>query len=306
MALLGLGMIVSGALAWLVAATRVILPYDEAFVGLTAAELARANDRLLPFLAHDRVSLAGTMISIGVLYAALAVYGIRLGETWARRTVAISTSVGFASFFLFLGFGYFDPLHTLLTVLLLLSFLLGLRDRAAAPPDRAPHDPGGARDRLAALPFVGMGAGLIFAGLVLSWLGVTMVFVPEDLVFMRTSRAELEAISPRLIPLIAHDRAGLGGALVSNGLAVLLTALWGFRRGARWLWWVLLGSGMPGFAAALSTHLAVGYVDLWHLAPAIAGAGLYVVALGMAYPYLCRPERLAGTRRREEIDAPRA
>ena len=37
--------------------------------------------------------------------------------------------------------------------------------------------------------------------------------------------------------------------LVSNGLGVLLPVLWGYRPGARWLWWMLLLSGMPGFVA---------------------------------------------------------
>ena len=56
----------------------------------------------------------------------------------------------------------------------------------------------------------------------------------------------------RLVPLIAHDRAGLGGALAANGLGVLLAALWGYRPGARWLWWtlgVLVGLPLAALAA---------------------------------------------------------
>src|SRR3954468_2769142 len=71
-ALLGFGMLIGGCLAWMVAATRVVLPYDEAFVGLSRDELLAVNGRLLAFLAHDRITLAGTMIAIGVLYAGLA------------------------------------------------------------------------------------------------------------------------------------------------------------------------------------------------------------------------------------------
>src|SRR5688572_21856546 len=59
-ALLGFGMVIGGCLAWIVAATRVVLPYDEAFVGLSRAELEAVNGRLLAFLAHDRVTLSGT------------------------------------------------------------------------------------------------------------------------------------------------------------------------------------------------------------------------------------------------------
>jgi dihydroorotate dehydrogenase len=64
--------------------------------------------------------------------------------------------------------------------------------------------------------------------------------------------------NPRLLPLVAHDRAGFGGALVSDGLGVLLASLWGYRAGARWLWWTLAGAGAPGFIAGIGVHAAVG------------------------------------------------
>jgi hypothetical protein len=35
---------------------------------------------------------------------------------------------------------------------------------------------------------------------------------------------------------------------------------------------------VPGFVAALGTHVAVGYTDVWHLAPALAGLVLYAAA----------------------------
>ncbi len=290
-ALLGFGMSIGGCLAWIVAATRVVLPYDEAFVGLSRAELEAVNGRLLAFLAHDRVTLSGTMIAIGVLYAQLAVFPLRGGEPWARRTVMISASVGFSSFFLFLGFGYFDPLHALVTVLLLPFFLLGLLGpRARARPD--PKPPARlAGHRWGQLLFVAVGVGLVLGGMSLAAIGVTQVFVPEDLAFMGTTRAALDAASPRLVPLIAHDRASLGGALVANGLGVLLAALWGYRTGARWLWWTLFASGVPGFVAALGTHVAVGYTDLWHLAPALTGMALYAAALVCSAPVLLRTDR---------------
>lgn len=285
-ALLGVGMLLGGILAWIVAATRVVLPYDEAFVGLSRAEILAVNDRLLAFLAHDRVTLAGTMIAIGVLYAGLALAPLRRGERWARRVMLISGAFGFASFFLFLGFGYFDPLHALVTVLLLPFFLLGLLG-PRAPATTVPRRPW----RRHGWPwgqflFLAVGAGLLLGGVSLAAIGVTVVFVPEDLAFMGTTRAALDAASPLLVPLIAHDRAGLGGALICNGLGVMLATRWGYRRGARWLWWTLCLSGVPGFVAALGTHLAVGYTDLWHLAPALTGASLYVAALATSAPVL--------------------
>lgn len=292
-ALLGAGMMVGGLLAWLLAATVVLLPYDELFVGMDRAALAALNPRLLPFMAHDRISLAGTMIAIGILYWQLARHGVARGARWAWRAVTLSAAVGFGSFFLFLGHGYFDPLHALVSAALLPFFLLGVWGRPAlqpAPPEPSlPHD---WRDRVGRWgqgAFILTGIALTVAGATIAILGATVVFVPEDLGFLRTSAAELHATNGRLVPLIAHDRAGFGGALVANGLAVLLAVRGGWRRGARWLWWTLLGAGLPGFVAAIGVHFAVGYVDLWHLAPALSGALLYSVGLALAAPALCAP-----------------
>jgi dihydroorotate dehydrogenase len=107
---------------------------------------------------------------------------------------------------------------------------------------------------------------------------------------METTAEALAMVSPRLLPLIAHDRASFGGMLIAVGLAVLLPALWGFRRGERWLWWALLAAGTAGYAAAIGVHLAVGYTNLWHLAPAFAGAAVFGLAQGLSYPYLCQAD----------------
>ncbi|HWH08325.1 MAG TPA: hypothetical protein VNX21_03935, partial [Candidatus Thermoplasmatota archaeon] len=291
--LLGVGMMVAGAVAWGVAATRVILPYDEAFVGMTRDELAAVNERLLPFLAHDRITLAGTMVSIGVLYAMLAWHAQRDGAHWAHRTVAVSAAVGFASFFLYLAYGYFDPLHAFIALLLLPFFLAGLRGPAGEPP-RVPvpdlrNDRAWRRALRGQLAFVTLGVGLVLAGLYVSVVGSTRVFVAEDLAFLQTSAEAVRAANPRLPALIAHDRAGLGGALVSDGLAVLLLALWGVRRGAAWVWWALLLAGAAGFAGALGVHAAVGYTDARHLAPALLALAVWGAGLAWTRAYLRGP-----------------
>lgn len=291
-ALLGVGMVLGGLLAWGVAATRIMLPYDEAFVGLSQAEVAAINPRLLAFMAHDRVVLAGSMVSIGLLYTQLALHGLRRGAGWARAVVGWSGAIGFASFLLFVGYGYFDPLHAAVTLLLLPFFLLGLRERPSPATPARPEllvRPRRPPARWGQLLLIAIGAGLTAAGTVIAAIGVTTVFVPEDLAFMQTTRAAIQEANPRLIPLIAHDRAGLGGALACNGLGVLLTTVWGFRRGARWLWWTLLASGLPGFTAALGVHLAVGYADPWHLAPGLLALAAYILGLGLSYCHLCQP-----------------
>jgi dihydroorotate dehydrogenase len=102
MALLGVSLLIGSVLAALVALTSVVLPYDEVFVSMTRMQIAEINPYLLPFMMHDRVTLAGTMLSLGILYLQLALYGIHRGEQWAWLTIVISCLVGFSSFFPFL------------------------------------------------------------------------------------------------------------------------------------------------------------------------------------------------------------
>jgi hypothetical protein len=291
MALLGMSMIVGSVLVAVVGATRVVLPYDEAFLGMMRDQLAALNQRLLSFMAHDRVTLAGTMLSLGILYTQLALHGIRKGAHWAWLAMVVSCLVGFGSFFLFLAFGYFDPLHAVVAVVLFLFFLAGLRRPASeARTDVAPNlrnDRAWMWSLWGQFFFVAVAVGLTVAGLVIATVGVTHVFVPEDLQFLQTTPALLHAANPRLIPLIAHDRAGFGGALVSDGVAILLIALWGFRQGTRWVWWTLLGAGVSEFLATLLIHWDVGYTNLWHLAPVLLAALPYTLGLALSYPYLC-------------------
>lgn len=288
--LLGIGMIVGGALAWFIAATSVVLPYDESFLGMGAAELVLLNSRLLPFMSHDRISLAGTMISIGVIYCGLARHGLRHGHHAARQILLVSGAVGFSSFFLFIGYGYFDALHAILAIILFPAFLLALRAPAGIHlptlPVQLSNDTQWRRALWGQLSFVVIGFGLTAAGVIISLIGVTGVFVPSDLLFLCASPEMLQAYNERLIPLIAHDRAGFGGALVSDGIAVLLLSLWGFRRGERWIWRTLCLSGLPGFAAGIGVHFSVGYTDFLHLLPAFVAFAIFLLGLWLSRPHL--------------------
>ncbi|TGU84554.1 dihydroorotate dehydrogenase, partial [Mesorhizobium sp. M00.F.Ca.ET.186.01.1.1] len=64
--------------------------------------------------------------------------------------------------------------------------------------------------------------------------------------------------------------------------------LWGFRRGEAWVWWTLFLAGIPGFAAGIGIHFAVGYVDFWHLFPAYVAVLLFLAGLLLTKPYLCQ------------------
>src|SRR5262249_7928581 len=116
--LMSAGLLIGSVLALLIASTKVILPYDETFVRMTRADLAAVNSRLLAFLAHDRVSLAGAMVTLGAAYLGLSLWGVRRGLHWAQQSVLISAFAGFATFFLFLGYGYLDPFHAFVTAIM--------------------------------------------------------------------------------------------------------------------------------------------------------------------------------------------
>ena len=290
-ALLGFGMLMGGLMALVIAATSVVLPYDEAIVGLSRAELGRLNPRLLAFMAHDRVSLAGVMLAVGAMYLGLSLGGIRGGLHWARLTVFVSAFTGFVGFFLFLGFGYLDVFHAFVTAALLQLLLLAVHAKPGVYlPTTAPWPRENAIWRRALwgqLLLIGHGAGLLAAGVTIAVVGVTHVFVHEDLEFMGTTAEALQAAHPRLVPLIAHDRATLGSMLLAAGWAFLLPALWGFRNGSSWLWTTTLLAGLLAYAAALGVHFAVGYTDPMHLLPAFAGLGVLLTGLGLSRGYLC-------------------
>ncbi|WP_391572327.1 hypothetical protein [Cohnella sp.] len=291
MCLLGLGMIFGGVVAWLIAESSVLLPYDEDYLGMARDEVGRINEHLLHFMSHDRITLAGTMISIGILYYRLGKYGMKSGQHWARTAVLTSGAVGFPSFFLYLGYGFFDPLHAAAALILLPMFLLAMR-RNPDQPLREPVNLRNSREWLLGLwgqlCFVALGVSLSVGGLVIAGVGVTDVFVPQDLAFMGVTPAELNAANPKLIPLIAHDRAGFGGALFSDAVMLLIVALWGIQQGQRWLWWTLLAGGSPAFIAGLSVHFSIGYRDFIHLLPAYFAVALYVAGLILLYPYLMK------------------
>jgi hypothetical protein len=302
--LMGLGMLVGGLMALVIASTRVVMPYDEATSGLTRAAIAAINEHLLHFMRHDRVTLAGTMLSVSILYVALSLYGSRRGMHWAHVAMLASASAGFASFFLFLGFGYFDPFHAFVTAVLLQLLLLAAhcdvpRERHKSPPELT-NDRAWRLSQWGQLIFIVHGAVLVVAGCVIAYIGITTVFVPEDLEFMHTSAASLTAVHPRLVPLVAHDRATFGGMLIACGVCVFLSSLWGFRRGQVWLWWALMTAGGVAYGATILVHWHVGYTSLKHLLPAFGGLSLLLTGGLLSWQHL-RPVRLTPSQLRGRV-----
>ena len=276
-------LLLSGIFAIFLAARREFLPHDVAYLGLSARQLCVLADcRIVRFMFHDRVAFGGTLISVAILYLWLAEFPLRDGDRWAWQAFAVSGFTGFLSFLAYLSYGYLDTWHGAATLALLPCFLLGLarasrlasrRTEAWLKSQGAAASP--ALVRLGRWCLVATGAGMILAGATILILGMTRVFVPQDLAFMGLSRDGLQAISPRLIPLIAHDRAGFGGGLVSSGLLVALCA-WHTPPSRSFRQAVTL-AGAVGFGCAIGVHFTEGYTNLLHLGPAAAGGLLFTL-----------------------------
>lgn len=288
--LVAAGMIGGGIGAAIITLGPVLLWYDNDYLGMRREQLTALNAHLVPFLRHDRLTMAGTMVAIGVLYAGLAWGGIRRGWPWARTSYLLSGAAGFPSVLYFLGSGFVEPLHLAVTVLLFPMFVLAVARRPDTPRWTLSPD-GPERQHRRALTgqliMIVMGFGLIVGGLVVSVVGLTDVFVATDLSFLGAHAGPLHQANPRLVPFIAHDRAGFGGALVSAGLAVMTLSAWGWRRGSGWVWWTLAGTAVAGFLPAVLIHMVIGYTSAEHLAPVYLGIALTAAALVLSRPYLC-------------------
>ncbi len=273
----------AGAFVIAQAATGHFLPHDATFLGMTATELCeRQACRILHFMIHDRISFGGVLIAIAVMYLFLLSVLRGRQESWAWWALAASGASGFASFLAYLGYGYLDTWHGLATLALLPLFaggLFGTRTFRRAIVEPLPIDLHSAPGIGHALLLVSS-VGITVAGLTIMTVGMTSVFVPQDLEYIGLSRAEIGNINPRLIPLIAHDRAGFGGALISFGVAMFACVR--YARPSPVLWRSLAAAGVMGFATAVGVHPAIGYVNVIHLAPAVLAALLFAAGLALS------------------------
>ncbi|MCM3731567.1 dihydroorotate dehydrogenase [Fictibacillus nanhaiensis] len=289
--LMGMGVFIAGIIALIIGLTHVLLPYDEAFLGIKSEEIIAYNHELFHFMSHDRICLAGVMISAGFMFMQLSYHGIRKGEHWARKAFVIAASIGFLNLFYFVGFGYFDKLHFIYYAIILPFFIYGLYKTRNMPIGSKGinlyNSTSWKKSQLGQSMFIISGICLLSAGIVISIIGMNGVFVPEDLSFFSLTPEQISAFNERLIPLIAHDRAGFGGALISEGFLLLLIALWGYREGVKWIWWTLAIGGLPGFLTGVGTHFMIGYDNHFHLSPAYLLFVFYLVGLVYSYPYLC-------------------
>jgi hypothetical protein len=299
----GLCLVLSGLFALFLSATQHFLPHDVQFLGIAPEQLCAINEcRIVHFMVHDRVSFGGALIAIGVLYLWLAEFPLRHGQAWSWWLFVLSGILGFGSFLAYLGYGYLDSWHGVATLGLLPCFLFGVI-RAFFLLSR-PAGPGRLLRPAVKVPWtsasgIGRGCllatalGLVAGGVIIMGVGVTSVFVPQDLAYMGLSADDLRAISPRLVPLIAHDRAGFGGGVCTCGVLMFFCVWCGTPSPS--LWQALCLSGTAGFATAIGVHPIIGYADPTHLAPAVVGAGAFSTGLALTFESMVAgkiPERL--------------
>ncbi len=301
--LTGVLLILFGLFAFFLSATRHFLPHDIVYLGMTQEDLCSINEcRIVHFMIHDRVSFGGSLVGIGILYLWLVEFPLRERQAWAWWLLIISGALGFGSFLLYLGYGYLDTWHGIGTLGLLPIFGLGLfrtyfsleRPLGISSLVRFwgmswDWKYGMGRFFLLATAF-----GLALGGLIIAGVGVTTVFVPQDLRYMGLTAEQLNAINPRLVPLIAHDRAGFGGGVCCCGVTMFFCVWRGVP--SRSLWQALLLTGAAGFGTAIGVHPAIGYMEFSHLAPAYAGAALFTAGMVMTFPRMWRRYSVEGTR----------
>jgi hypothetical protein len=290
--LTGIALIFSGLFAFFLGATGHFLPHDIAFLGMTADELRAISDsRLVYFMIHDRVSFGGSILGVGTLYLWLAEFPLRAGQPWAWWTLLFSGIIGFLSFLAYLGYGYLDTWHGIATLVLLPIFLVGIyksrtlvrhsqsSDASATTPQRSSIKSAFGLGRLLLLITAFC---LVLGGLIITTVGMTTVFVPQDLEYMHVDSSALQIANPHLIPLIAHDRAGFGGGVCCCGMTMFLCVLYGPP--SRGLWQALLITGAAGFGSAIGVHFPIGYTSFIHLAPAFLGALMFAAGMLLTFP----------------------
>jgi hypothetical protein len=281
-AVTGLSLVLSGGFAIFQSISGHLLPHDSHAIGMDAMALMHAGNRhLLGFMFHDRVAYGGSLLAMGFGYLWIAEFALAACTGWAWWALVFSGGIGFLAFLTHLGQGYLDTWHGVATLFLLPVFAAGLwRSRPAtlslSSAWSSNHE---GEDALATWGRVLLGAaaaGLVAAGAAIAVFGMTTVFVPSDLRFIGLDPPALHRISPMLIPVISHDRAGFGGGLCSIGIFLLFMARCAELN--RSFVEIVALMGCAGFGCAIGVHFAVGYLDFLHLLPAFIGLTLFLAA----------------------------
>lgn len=287
----GLILVLSGLFVIVQSITGHFLPHDVAYLGLDAQQLAVYNNGTITrFMFHDRISFGGSIMAVGFLYMWLTEFPLRNRESWAWYLLLFSGIIGFGSFLTYLGYDYLDTWHGVATAMLLPFFIAGLvRSYTLIKDNASVRDIWSAREPVDFRSGYGIGKlflffsswGMFAAGTTIMIVGMTEVFVPQDLQYMDITVCGIEKINKNLKPLIAHDRAAFGGGLSTIGLLYFFIV----RRAEPVinLWQIIALSMSIGFATAIGVHFFIGYTDTTHLLPAYFGAVTSFIGLALTY-----------------------
>jgi len=269
------------------------LPHDTAFLGMNAITLGAINPKIVNFMFHDRVSFGSTIMSTGLLYIWLAEFPIRLKQAWAWWVYLISGILGFTSFLTYIGHGYLDMYHAVSSLLLIPLFIIGLilsyKSYEVKPSFSLRYFKyqnnslkGWAKYGYLSLIFTA--CGILAGGLVIMFVGMTTVYVPQDLEYMIMCNQDFSKINSNLTALIAHDRASFGGGLACVGL--LIYCIINNASPSRNLWQILFIALSVGFLSVLFIHFSIGYTSFIHLLPAYIGTFLFYFGIINTYKYM--------------------
>jgi len=276
----GLILVLSGAFVIVQSITGHFLPHDVIYLGLDAGQLSVFNNgTITQFMFHDRISFGGSIIAVGLLYMWLAEFPLKNNEAWAWYLFLFSGILGFGSFLTYLGYGYLDSWHGIASALLLPFYIAGVaRSYALVKGNASIREVVLLKEKTGVRSVYGIGkmfllfsaTGMFLAGITIMTVGMTTVFVPQDLAYMDITVCGIENINANLKPLIAHDRAAFGGGLATIGFMYFVIV----RRADPTinLWQIILLSMTVGFSSAIGVHFIIGYTDVTHLLPAYFGA----------------------------------
>ena len=287
----GIILLLSGLFVVVQSVTGHFLPHDVSFLGMEALELSTFNNGTITrFMFHDRISFGGSIIAVGFLYMWLAEFPLKNKEAWAWYLFLFSGIIGFGSFLTYLGYGYLDTWHGGATLLLLPFFATGLiKSHALIRYNGHIKDVFLLKEKINLKTQFGIGKaflmfsafGIFSAGLTIMIVGMTKIFVPQDLEYMNITVCGIDEINANLKPLIAHDRAAFGGGLATIGLLYLII----IRRADATinLWQIIMLSMTIGFSTAIGVHFFIGYTSVTHLLPAYFGAITSMIGLALTY-----------------------
>lgn len=293
----GLILVLSGTFVIVQSITGHFLPHDVSYLGLDADQLSIFNNgTITKFMFHDRISFGGSIVAVGFLYMWLAEFPLKNKEAWAWYLFLFSGVLGFGSFLTYLGYGYLDSWHGIATVLLMPFFITGLvRSYKLINDNASIKDLFILKEKISIRSVYGIGKlsllfssiGMLLAGLTIMTVGMTTIFVPQDLAYMDITVCGIEKINSNLKPLIAHDRAAFGGGLATIGLMYFFIV----RRADPTinLWQIILVSMTVGFSTAIGVHFVIGYTDVTHLLPAYFGAFTSMMGLALTFKKMRNP-----------------